>query len=176
MTVVIEDTLIAGMAVWRTLPIHDSSRRLRELYRECPRVYGAAVMGDLSRRRWWALAEILTTDQPRTQFDAGVAETGSHAAVAQQLAAPVAHVGRGPGHPLMGCEGTAGGTHPDNPAVTGARGGGEGGGVSGGIVGYTAYKSPGPPLTRLSPPEGPAARGRRRRRAGGSARSQHAAP
>jgi len=51
-TVVAEDPLIAGMTIRRALPIHESSRRLRELYRECPRVYGVAVMGDLSRRRW----------------------------------------------------------------------------------------------------------------------------
>jgi hypothetical protein len=44
------------MAISRTLPLHESSRRLRELYPECPRVYGVAVMGDLSRRRWWPLA------------------------------------------------------------------------------------------------------------------------
>jgi hypothetical protein len=49
MTVVIDDPLIAGMAIRRTLPLHESSRRLRELYPECPRVYGVAVMGDLSR-------------------------------------------------------------------------------------------------------------------------------
>ena len=57
MTVLIEDPLIAGMAIRQTLPLHESSRRLRELYPECPRVYGVAVMGDLSRRRWWPLAE-----------------------------------------------------------------------------------------------------------------------
>ena len=57
MTVLIEDPLIAGMAISRPLPLHESSRRLRELYPECPRVYGVAVMGDLSRRRWWPLAD-----------------------------------------------------------------------------------------------------------------------
>ena len=51
MPVLIEDPLIAAMAIRRTLPLHESSRRLRELYPECPRVYGVAVMGDLSRRR-----------------------------------------------------------------------------------------------------------------------------
>src|SRR5438094_204312 len=61
MTVLIEDPLIAAMAIRRTLPLHESSRRLRELYPECPRVYGVAVMGDLSRRRWWPLAAALTT-------------------------------------------------------------------------------------------------------------------
>lgn len=40
MTVLIEDPLIAGMAIKQPLPLHESSRRLRELYPECPRVYG----------------------------------------------------------------------------------------------------------------------------------------
>ena len=69
MTVVVDDPLIAGMAITRTLPLHESSRRLRELYPECPRVYGVAVMGDLSRRRWWPLAEALTTDRLQTMFE-----------------------------------------------------------------------------------------------------------
>ena len=56
MTVVIDDPLIARMSISRTLPIHESSQRLRELYPECPRVYGVAVMSDLSRRRWWLRA------------------------------------------------------------------------------------------------------------------------
>ena len=55
MTVSVDDPLIAGMAITRTLPLHESSRRLRELYPECPRVYGVAVMSDLTRRRWWPL-------------------------------------------------------------------------------------------------------------------------
>ncbi len=67
MTVLVDDPLIASMAIRRPLPLHESSRRLRELCPECPRVYGVAVMGDLSRRRWWPLAEALTTD--RLQHD-----------------------------------------------------------------------------------------------------------
>src|SRR5690242_11906756 len=35
MTVLVEDPLIAGMVIQRTLPLHESSRRLRELYPEC---------------------------------------------------------------------------------------------------------------------------------------------
>ena len=65
MTVSVDDPLIAGMAITRTLPLHESSRRLRELYPECPRVYGVAVMSDLTRRRWWPLQEALTTDRLR---------------------------------------------------------------------------------------------------------------
>ena len=56
MTAVVDDPLIAGMAIRRVLPLHESSRRLRTLYPECPRVYGVAVMSDVSRRRWWPLA------------------------------------------------------------------------------------------------------------------------
>ena len=47
MTVVVDDPLIAGMAIRRVLPLHESSRRLRTLYPECPRVYGVAVMADV---------------------------------------------------------------------------------------------------------------------------------
>src|SRR5687767_4978864 len=107
MSVLFEDPLIASMTIRRHMPIHDSSRRLRELYPECPRVYGVALMGDLSRRRWWPLTEILTTDRLRTMFDAGVAETDSRAAVAQQLAATFAHVVVGRVIPLLVLEGRA---------------------------------------------------------------------
>ena len=92
MTVLIEDPLIAGMAIKQTLPLHESSRRLRELYPECPRVSGVAVMGDLSRRRWRPLAEALTGDRLQAVFDVASAETENRAAVAHQLAATLAHV------------------------------------------------------------------------------------
>ena len=110
----VEDPLIAGMTFTRVLPIHESSRRLRELYRECPRVYGVAVMGDLSRRRWWPLAEILTTDRLQTMFDTAVAETGSRTAVAQQLAGTFAHVVVGRVIPLLVLEGRAWDTGLEN--------------------------------------------------------------
>lgn len=114
MTVAIEDPLIAGMSAQRILPIHESSRRLRELYRDCPRVYGVAVMGDLSRRRWWPLSEILTTNRLQTMFDAGLAETASPATVAQQLAATFAHVVVGRVIPLLILEGRAWDTGLEN--------------------------------------------------------------
>jgi hypothetical protein len=114
MTVVIDDPLIAGMAVRRTLPLHESSRRLRELYPECPRVYGVAVMGDLSRRRWWPLAEAVTTDRLRPMFDNAAEETDSRAAVAQQLAATLAHVVVGRVVPLLVLEGRAWDTGLEN--------------------------------------------------------------
>ena len=114
MTVLIEDPLIAGMAIRRTLPLHESSRRLRELYPECPRVYGVAVMGDLSRRRWWPLAEAVTTDRLQAMFEIAAEETDSRAAVAQQLAATLAHVVVGRIVPLVVLEGRAWDTGLEN--------------------------------------------------------------
>jgi hypothetical protein len=114
MTVAIEDPLIAGMAIRRTLPLHESSRRLRELYPECPRVYGVAVMGDLSRRRWWPLAEAVTSDRLQVMFDLAAEETDSRAAVAQQLAATLAHVVVGRVVPLLVLEGRAWDTGLEN--------------------------------------------------------------
>jgi hypothetical protein len=107
MTIVVDDPLIARMAIRRPLPLHESSRRLRELYPECPRVYGVAVMSDLSRRRWWPLSEVLTTDRLQTMFDTAAAETDSRVAVSQQLAATLAHVVLGRVIPLLVLEGRA---------------------------------------------------------------------
>src|SRR4030081_200212 len=114
MAVVIEDPLIAGMAIRQTLPLHESSRRLRELYPEGPRVYGGAVMGDLSRRRWWPLAEAVTSDRLRAMFDIAAEQTDSRAAVAQQLAATLAHVVIGRVIPLLVLEGRAWDTGLEN--------------------------------------------------------------
>ncbi|MEO3759430.1 iron reductase [Mycobacterium sp. B14F4] len=114
MTVVVDDPLIASMAISRTLPLHESSRRLRELYPECPRVYGVAVIGDLSRRRWWPLAEALTTNRLQTMFDLAAEETDSRAAVTQQLAATLAHVVVGRVMPLVVLEGRAWDTGLEN--------------------------------------------------------------
>jgi len=114
MSVLFEDPLIASMTIRREMPIHGSSRRLRELYPECPRVYGVALMGDLSRRRWWPLTDALTTDRLRDMFEAGIAETDSRAAVAQQLAATFAHVVIGRVIPLLVLEGRAWDTGLEN--------------------------------------------------------------
>jgi hypothetical protein len=114
MTVLVDDPLIASMAIRRMLPLHESSRRLRALYPECPRVYGVAVMGDLSRRRWWPLAEALTTDRLELMFDLAAEETDSRAAVAQQLAATLAHVVVGRVIPLLALEGRAWDTGLEN--------------------------------------------------------------
>ena len=101
MTVVVEDPLIAGMAIARTLPLHESSRRLRELYPECPRVYGVAVMSDLTRRRWWPLQEALSTDRLAEMFGISTLEMDNPVAAAQQLAATLAHVVIGRVIPLV---------------------------------------------------------------------------
>lgn len=114
MTVLVDDPLIASMTIRRALPLHDSSRRLRELYPECPRVYGVAVMGDLSRRRWWPLAEAVTTDRLDAMFDIAAQETDSRAAVAQQLAATLAHVVVGRVVPLLVLEGRSWDTGLEN--------------------------------------------------------------
>jgi hypothetical protein len=114
MTVLIEDPLISSMAIRRTLPLHESSRRLRALYPECPRVYGVAVMGDLSRRRWWPLAEAVSADRLQAMFDIAAEETDNRAAVAQQLAATLAHVVVGRVVPLVVLEGRAWDTGLEN--------------------------------------------------------------
>jgi hypothetical protein len=114
MTVVVDDPLIARMSISRTLPLHESSRRLRELYPECPRVYGVAVMSDLSRRRWWPLADLIETDRLQSMFDAAAAETENAVAVGQQLAATLAHVVIGRVVPLLALEGRAWDTGLEN--------------------------------------------------------------
>jgi len=106
-TVVVDDPLIAGMDIRQMLPLHESSRRLRALRPDGPRVYGVAVMGDLSRRRWWPLAELVETDRLQKMFDATAAETGNAVVAAQQLAATLAHVVLGRVVALLMLEGRA---------------------------------------------------------------------
>ncbi|WP_264070513.1 iron reductase [Mycolicibacterium komossense] len=114
MTVVVEDPLIAGMAIQRILPLHESSRRLRTLYPECPRVYGVAIMADVSRRRWWPLHSAVTGDRLREMFDAAAREMDSKTAAAQQLAATVAHAVIGRVVALVVLEGRAWDTGLEN--------------------------------------------------------------
>jgi hypothetical protein len=114
MTVLADDPLIAGMTIKRVLPLHESSRRLRQLYPECPRVYGVAVMSDLSRRRWWPLSEALSTDRMQQMYAVAAAETDSRVAVAQQLAATLVHVVIGRVIPLLVLEGRAWDTGLEN--------------------------------------------------------------
>ena len=114
MTVAVDDPLIAGMAIARTLPLHESSSRLRGLYPECPRVYGVAVMSDLTRRRWWPLLGALTTDRLREMFEIAALEMDSPVASAQQLAATLSHVVIGRVIPLVVLEGRAWDTGLEN--------------------------------------------------------------
>lgn len=95
MTVLVDDPLIAAMTISRSLPLHESSTRLRELFPACPRVHGVAVMADVGHRRWWPLASALTTDRLRQMFVNARHEVDSRAA-ASQLAATLAYtvVGR----------------------------------------------------------------------------------
>ena len=98
----------------RPLPIHESSQRLRELYPECPRVYGVAVMSDLSRRRWWPLTDALGHRPDAGDVRGGRRRDGQPVAVAQQLAATFAHVVIGRVVPLLVLEGRAWDTGLEN--------------------------------------------------------------
>jgi hypothetical protein len=89
-TITIDDPLIAAMDIDRVLPLHESSRRLRELYPQCPRVYGVAVLGDVSVRRWWPLASALNTDRLQAMFDSAAIDMDRRSA-ARQLAATLVH-------------------------------------------------------------------------------------
>lgn len=90
MTTVNDDPLIAAMSIERVLPLHESSRRLRALDPQCPRVYGVAVLGDVSIRRWWPLESAVRTDRLQTMFDAAVVDMDRRSA-ARQLAAMLVH-------------------------------------------------------------------------------------
>jgi len=91
----VDDPLIAAMAIRRTLPLHESSRRLRDLYPHSPRVYGVAVLCDVSLRRWWPLASALTTNRLQMMFDGAAADMDVRSA-ARELATTLVHtvVGR----------------------------------------------------------------------------------
>ena len=90
MTTLTDDPLIAAMAIDRMLPLHESSRRLRELYPQCPRVYGVAVLADVSVRRWWPPASAVSTDRLQAMFDAAAVDMDPRGA-ARQLAATLVH-------------------------------------------------------------------------------------
>jgi hypothetical protein len=89
-TILIDDPLISAMAIDRVMPLHESARRLRELYPQCPRVYGVAVLGDVSVRRWWPLASAVSTDRLQTMFDVAAMDMDRRSA-ARQLAATLVH-------------------------------------------------------------------------------------
>jgi hypothetical protein len=89
-TTLIDDPLIAAMTIDRMLPLHESSQRLRQLYPQCPRVYGVAVVADVSVRRWWPLESALTTDRLQDMFAAAAVDMDRRSA-ARQLAATLVH-------------------------------------------------------------------------------------
>src|SRR5246127_5175598 len=89
-TTLIDDPLIAAMTIDRVLPLHESSQRLRQLYPQCPRVYGVAVLADVSVRRWWPLGSALSTDRLQAMFDAAALDMDARSA-ARQLAATLVH-------------------------------------------------------------------------------------
>src|ERR1700749_2482612 len=74
------------MTIDRMLPLHESSQRLPPLDPQCPRVYGVAVLADVSVRRWWPLESALSTDRLRDMFDAAAMDMDRRGA-ARQLAA-----------------------------------------------------------------------------------------
>jgi len=92
---VIDDPLIAAMTIDRTLPLHESSRRLRDLYPQSPRVYGVAVLADVSPRKWWPLQSAVTTDRLQLMFSRVSADMDQRGA-ARELASTLIHtvVGR----------------------------------------------------------------------------------
>ncbi|BBZ33484.1 iron reductase [Mycolicibacterium confluentis] len=114
MTALVDDPLIAGMAIRRMLPLHESSRRLRSLYPECPRVYGVAVMEDVSKRRWWPLASALSGEKFEQMYRDAALEMDSRTAAAQQLAATLAHAVIGRVVALVVLEGRAWDTGLEN--------------------------------------------------------------
>lgn len=109
----IDDPLIAAMAIDRMLPLHNSSRRLRELYPQSPRVAGVAVLADVSIRRWWPLAAAITTDRLQDMFDRAAVETNRRGA-ARQLAATLVHTVIGRVVALVVLEGRAWDTGLEN--------------------------------------------------------------
>jgi hypothetical protein len=110
---IVDDPLIAAMAIDRTLPLHESSRRLRELYPQSPRVYGVAVLADVSARRWWPLESAATTDRLQIMFDAGAVHM-DHRSAARELAATLVHNVIGRVVALLVLEGRAWDTGLDN--------------------------------------------------------------
>ena len=108
MTAAVLDPLIDGMTIRRVLPLHESSRRLRDLSPDSPRVHGVAVMADVSRRRWWPLDSV-TSGRLAAMFESAADELGDRRAAAQQLAGHVAHGSAPGGHlvrprgPILGC-------------------------------------------------------------------------
>ena len=114
MPAALADPLINGMAIRRILPVHESSRRLRRLLPESPRVHGVAVMSDIAHRRWWPLATAASSGRVEQMFTSAAAELGSRRPAAQQLAATFTHGVLGRVVTLMVLEGRAWDPGPEN--------------------------------------------------------------
>jgi hypothetical protein len=114
MTIVADDPLIAGMAIDGSCPCTNPAGVCASCIPNAPRVYGVAVMSDLTRRRWWPLQEALSTDRLAGMFGIGALEMDSPVAAAQQLAATLAHVVIGRVIPLLVLEGRAWDTGLEN--------------------------------------------------------------
>ena len=114
MPTAVEDPLIATMAIGRPLPIHESSRRLRTLVPDSPRVHGVAVLADVSRRRWWPLDSAVADGRLRAMFEASAAELGSRRGAGQQLTATLVHAVAGRVVTLLAVEGRAWDAGPGN--------------------------------------------------------------
>ncbi|MCV7343479.1 iron reductase [Mycolicibacterium rhodesiae] len=113
MTAAVLDPLIDGMTIRRVLPLHESSRRLRALSPDSPRVHGVAVMADVSRRRWWPL-DSATSGRLTAMFESAADELGDRRAAAQQLAATFTHAVLGRVVTLFVLEGRAWDAGPGN--------------------------------------------------------------
>lgn len=114
MAIAVEDPLIARMAISRPLPIHESSRRLRRLTPDSPRVQGVAVLADVSRRRWWPLDSAVADGRLREMFEASAADLGNRRGAGQQLAAALVHAVAGRVVTLLTLEGRAWDAGPGN--------------------------------------------------------------
>jgi hypothetical protein len=112
-TTAVVDPLIDAMTIRRVLPLHESSRRLRRLSPDSPRVHGVAVMADVSRRRWWPL-DSLTSGRLADMFATAADELGDRRAAAQQLAATFTHAVLGRAVTLLVLEGRAWDPGPGN--------------------------------------------------------------
>ncbi|WP_142281502.1 iron reductase [Mycobacterium kyorinense] len=109
----VDDPLIAAMTIRRTLPLHESSRRLREIYPHSPRAYGVAVLSDVSLRRWWPLASACTTDRLQVMFDGAATDMDVRSA-ARDLATMLVHTVIGRVVALVVLEGRAWDTGIEN--------------------------------------------------------------
>jgi hypothetical protein len=102
------------MTIRRVLPVHESSRRLRRLTPDAPRVHGVALMADVSRRRWWPLESVIGSGRLAGMYDAAVVDLDNRRTAAAQVAAAFTHAVLGRVLTLLMLEGRAWDAGPDN--------------------------------------------------------------